>query len=63
MAITFTATVIMTVIALVQKDPIVWVSYIPLFPLALLLISGLYLFVLPHVTKSRDRRTGQQVRS
>jgi hypothetical protein len=43
----FTTTVILTFIALAQKDPIVWVSYVPLLPLALLMITGLYLFVLP----------------
>jgi len=39
-----------------QDDPIVWVSYVPLLPLALLLFSGLYLFVLPYVTRRRNAR-------
>jgi ABC-type polysaccharide/polyol phosphate export permease len=43
----FTATVVLTFIALAQKDPVVWVSYVPLLPLAVLMITGLYLFVLP----------------
>jgi hypothetical protein len=56
LAITFTATVIFTAVALAQEDPAVWVSYVPLFPLALLLFSGLNLFVLPYTAKRRARR-------
>ena len=53
LAVTFTVTVIATFVALAQDDPVVWVSYLPLLPLALLLFSGLYLFVLPYVTRRR----------
>jgi hypothetical protein len=49
LAIAFTVTVIATFVALAQKEPVVWVSYVPLLPLALLLLTGLYLFVLPYV--------------
>lgn len=56
LAIAFTTTVIVTFVALAQEDPLVWVSYVPLFPLALLLFSGLYLFALPHVTRWRGGR-------
>jgi len=52
-SIIFTLTVIVTFIALAQKEPIVWVSYVPLLPLFLLLITGLYLFVLPYLAKKR----------
>lgn len=52
-AIVFTATVVITFIALAQENPVVWISYVPLFPLALLLITGLYLFALPYVLKWR----------
>ena len=37
-------------------EPIVWVSYVPLAPLALLLFTGLYLFVLPYAAKWRSGR-------
>ena len=56
LSIAFTVTVIVTSVALAQEKPVVWVSYVPLFPLALLLFSGLYLFVLPYATKWRRRR-------
>jgi hypothetical protein len=54
-AIAFTVAVIITFIALAQKAP-VWVSYVPLLPLGLLLLSGLYLFVLPYATRWRSGR-------
>ncbi|MEU4400014.1 hypothetical protein ABZ777_03635 [Micromonospora parva] len=53
LAIAFTVTVIVTFVALAQDDPIVWVSYVPLLPLALLLFTGLYLFALPYLAKRR----------
>ena len=52
----FTVSVIVTFVALAQEKPVVWVSYVPLLPLALLLFTGLYLFVLPYATKWRSER-------
>ncbi len=37
-----------------QEEPAVWVGLLALLPLALLLFTGLYLFVLPHATKWRS---------
>jgi cellulose synthase/poly-beta-1,6-N-acetylglucosamine synthase-like glycosyltransferase len=54
LSIAFTVAVIVTFVALGQKEPLVWVSYLPLPPLALLLLTGLYLFVQPYVTKWRS---------
>jgi hypothetical protein len=48
--------VIVTFIALAQEKPIVWVSYVPLVPLALLSVSGLYLFFLPYLVRRRTAR-------
>ena len=53
LSIAFAVSVIVTFVALARKEPIVWVSYVPLVPLALLTISGLYLFVLPYLKKGR----------
>lgn len=50
------ATIIATSIALAQHEPIVWMSYLPLLPLALLLLTGLYLFALPYAEKWRSPR-------
>ena len=54
-SIAFTVTVIANFIVLgfVQGPPPPWVTYSPLLPLALLLLTGLYLFVLPYAAKRR----------
>ena len=56
LSIAFTVSVIVTFIALARKQPVVWVSYVPLFPLALLVFTGLYLFVLPYAARWRSGR-------
>jgi hypothetical protein len=56
LSIVFTVAVIATAVALAQEEPVVWVSYLPLFPLVLLLITGLYLFLLPYLSKRRAGR-------
>jgi hypothetical protein len=56
LSVAFTVTVIVTFVALGQEQPVVWVSYVPLLPLALLLLTGLYLFVLPYATRWRGGR-------
>ncbi|MBU1385552.1 MAG: hypothetical protein KKG14_06215 [Alphaproteobacteria bacterium] len=33
------------------RQPAEWVYFLPLFPLALMMASGLYMFALPHVRK------------
>ena len=62
-SIAFTATVIANFVALAvgKEQPAPWVTYSPLLPLALLLFTGLYLFVLPYATRGRAaRRTDGQ---
>ncbi|WP_282779945.1 MULTISPECIES: hypothetical protein [unclassified Nocardia] len=39
-AVVFTVTVLATFVALAPEEPIVWVSYLPLIPLAALLVTG-----------------------
>jgi hypothetical protein len=59
LSIAFTLTVLANFVALAQSGgaaPPAWVTYAPLFPLALLLFSGLYMFALPYVAKRRSRR-------
>ncbi len=56
LAIAFTVTVVATFVALAREEPVVWLSYVPLLPLALLLVTGLYLFALPYIAKRRSRR-------
>ncbi len=55
LSIVFTLTVIVNFIALSRGKgaPPPWVTYSPLLPLALLLLTGLYLFALPYTTTWR----------
>ncbi len=46
-ATVFMISVVVTAVALSLPDPIIWISYIPLLPLLLLMITGSYLLVLP----------------
>ena len=56
LSIVFTLTVIANFVAMTQGPPPAWVTYSPLVPLAFLLLTGLYLFVLPYTTKWRSAR-------
>ena len=59
LSIAFTLAVIATTVALAQKEPVMWMSYVPLAPLALLAITGLYMFFQPYAAKWRSgRQTG-----
>ena len=55
LSIAFTVAVIINIVALVQKAA-VWVGILALLPLALLMLTGLYLFVLPYAAKWRNAR-------
>jgi hypothetical protein len=57
LSIAFTVTVIANFIALGmgKGQPPAWITYSPLFPLAFLLLTGLYMFVLPYAGKWRNR--------
>lgn len=53
LSIIFTLTVLANFAAMTKGAPPDWITYSPLLPLALLLFSGLYLFVLPYLVKRR----------
>ena len=56
-SIIFLAVVIGIFIALgVGAKPVNWVYLSPLLPLALLALTGLYMFVLPYAAKRRSNR-------
>lgn len=57
-SIIFTITVIANFvqIGLGGGNPPNWITYSPLLPLALLLLTGLYLFVLPYLVSRRGAR-------
>ena len=60
-SVIFTVAVTANFVAMTQGQPPAWITYSPLLPLALLWLSGLYLFLLPYVRRWRSGR-GQQAR-
>ena len=59
MSILFTLTVIANFVAIGTGGgvaPPAWITYSPLLPLAVLLFSGLYLFMLPYLIRWRAGR-------
>jgi hypothetical protein len=61
LSIVFTLAVVANFVALGvgPGDPSAWVTYSPLPPLALLLFSGLYLFLLPYARRWRAGKTAR----
>ena len=59
LSMAFTVAVIVNIVAIALKKYTGGVGLLAVFPLALLLVTGLYLFVLPYASKWRSgRRTG-----
>ena len=54
LSIAFTVAVIANVVAMMQEKQAVWVGVLALLPLILLLLTGLYMFVLPYAAKGRS---------
>ena len=52
-SILFTLAVLVNIAAMTQGQPPLWVGLLALFPLILLLVSGLYLFALPCIGRAR----------
>lgn len=52
-SIAFTLGVITYIVVMTQTEPPAWLGLFALVPLILLLISGLYMFFLPYVTRGR----------
>ncbi len=56
LSMAFTVAVIVNIVAVVQKKYSDRMGILAVLPLALLLVTGLYLFVLPYATKWRSGR-------
>jgi hypothetical protein len=56
LSVAFTLAVIANIAAMAQNAQAVWVGLLALFPLILLMLTGLYLFLLPHAAKWRSGR-------
>jgi hypothetical protein len=54
LSIAFTLAVIANFVAMGVGHPPAWIVYSPLLPLFLMLLTGLYMFVLPYAAKLRS---------
>ncbi|GLR53983.1 hypothetical protein KYK30_19240 [Shinella yambaruensis] len=54
LSIVFTVAVLINIAAMTQENPALWIGLLALFPLILLLASGLYLFALPYLARRRS---------
>jgi cellulose synthase/poly-beta-1,6-N-acetylglucosamine synthase-like glycosyltransferase len=53
LSIAFTVAVVVNVAAVLLEKQAVWIGLLALFPLILMLLTGLYLFMLPYAAKWR----------
>jgi hypothetical protein len=53
LSIVFTLAVIANIVAMMQEKQAVWVGILALIPLIPLLLTGIYMFVLPYAAKGR----------
>jgi quinol-cytochrome oxidoreductase complex cytochrome b subunit len=58
LSIAFTIAVIVNIVAMLGKEPAVWIGLLALLPLVFLLLTGLYLFVLPYAVGRSGRGAG-----
>ena len=54
LSIAFTVAVLINIVAMLRQTQAVWIGLLALFPLILLMLSGLYLFALPYLAKRRS---------
>ena len=55
LSIIFTLTVIANFAAMTQGPPPAWITYSPLPPLFLMLVTGIYMFALPYVAARKPK--------
>jgi|1185.fasta_scaffold508434_2 hypothetical protein len=63
LSLVFTATVIANFVAMSFGVPAAWVVYSPLPPLLLMLLTGLYMFVLPYLPNRERQAERRKCRS
>lgn len=60
LSIVFTLAVVANIVAMAWKEPAAWIGLMALVPLIPLLLTGLYLFMLPHVAGGRGERAAER---
>ena len=53
MSVAFTLGVVVVFIAMGSGEPAPWIYFLPLLPLAVLQLTGMYLFVQPYLARRR----------
>jgi hypothetical protein len=61
LVVAFTLAVIANIVALVREQQAVWIGLVALLPLVLLMLTGLYMFVLPYAAKWQSGRSAGRV--
>lgn len=61
LSIVFTVAVIINIVAMVLQQQATWIGLLALFPLILMLLSGLYLFALPYLAPRRGSTSASQI--
>ncbi|KQY19901.1 hypothetical protein [Rhizobium sp. Root482] len=56
LSILFTIAVLINIAAMTQGEPALWIGLLALFPLLLLLLTGLVLFALPYLAGAQRSR-------
>lgn len=56
LSVAFTVAVLFNLVAVIQKRYANWMGFLAVAPLVLLLLTGLYLFVLPYAVQWRSGR-------
>jgi hypothetical protein len=54
LSIIFTLAVIANIVAMIAQTQAIWIGLLALFPLILLMLTGLYMFALPYTAKERS---------
>lgn len=60
LSLAFTAAVVVNLVALARQQSATWIGLLALFPLALLELTGMYLFVLPYLNRRNAARQPQR---
>ena len=63
LSVVFTLAVIANLLVMGRETIALWVGLATLVPLIALLVTGLYLFLLPHAARWRQRRSAVQTAS
>ena len=56
LSLAFTVAVVANIAALVMKSQAMWIGFLALVPLIPLLLTGVYLFALPHAARLQRRK-------